>query len=63
MEIHNLVLSATIACVLYGIEYELELIDPVEGNAYDLDSSDANTELPDTLEKATKIFKNSNVMR
>jgi len=59
----HLVLAATIACGLYGIENKLELQSPVKGNAYDLEKSLHNLELPNTLDKATEKFKNSKIMR
>jgi len=54
-----LTLAASIACGLYGIENKLELPPMVQGNAYDLDTSLTNLELPNTLEKSTAAFKNS----
>ena len=54
-----LALAASIACGLYGIENKLELPPMVEGNAYDLNTSLTNLELPNTLEKSTAAFKNS----
>ena len=54
-----LALAASIACGLYGIENKLELPPMVQGNAYDLDTSLTNLELPNTLEKSTAAFKNS----
>jgi glutamine synthetase len=52
-------LAASIACGLYGIENKLELPPMVQGNAYDLDTSLTNLELPNTLEKSTAAFKHS----
>ena len=58
-----LALAASIACGLYGIEHQLELQNPVKGNAYDLDTSTENKMLPDTLDKAATVFTNSSIMR
>ena len=54
-----LALAASVACGLYGIENKLELPPMVQGNAYDLNTSLTNLELPNTLEKSTAAFKNS----
>jgi len=59
----HLVLAATIACGLYGIENELKLGNPIKGNGYDLETSESNPELPNTLEKATEKFQISKIMR
>jgi len=58
-----LALAASIACGLYGIENKLELPPMVEGNAYDLDTSPQNVELPNTLEKSINVFSKSKIMR
>ena len=58
-----LVLAASIACGLYGIENKLELPPMVEGNAYDLKTSSENVELPNTLEKSAEAFLESKIMR
>ncbi|MEW5812865.1 MAG: glutamine synthetase family protein [Actinomycetota bacterium] len=54
-----LAVAALIAGGLYGIENELELPDPLEGNAY---TSDAQR-LPTTLAEAVELFDNSTVAR
>ncbi|BBX17380.1 glutamine synthetase [Mycolicibacterium duvalii] len=54
-----LAVSALIAGGLYGIENELELGDPVDGNAY---TSGADR-LPTTLSEAVELFENSTVAR
>ena len=59
----HLVLAATIACGLWGIENEIELAKPVIGNAYDLKTSESNPELPNSLEIATQKFSGSKIMR
>ena len=59
----HLVLAAALACGLYGIENELVLPDPVEGNAYDLKTSKSNPILPNFLDKAADNFSNSKIMR
>ena len=58
-----LVLAASIACGLYGIENKLKLPPMVEGNAYDRKTSSQNVELPNTLEKSTRAFTKSRIMR
>ena len=58
-----LALAASVACGIYGIENKLELSPMVEGNAYDLETSPDNVELPNTLEKSTNAFSKSKVMR
>ena len=58
-----LVLAASIACGLYGIEHKLELPPGVVGNAYDLETSPENAKLPETLKKSTASFHQSSVMR
>ena len=58
-----LVLAASIACGLYGIEHKLELPPGVVGNAYDLETSPENANLPETLESSTAAFHQSSVMR
>ena len=58
-----LTLAASIACGLYGIENKLELSPMVEGNAYNLDTSLENVELPNTLEKSTQSFTTSKTIR
>ena len=58
-----LVLAASIACGLYGIEHKLELPPGVVGNAYDLKTSPENAKLPETLKKSTASFHQSSVMR
>jgi glutamine synthetase len=58
-----LALAASIACGLYGIENKLELPPMVEGNAYDLDTSPQNVELPNSLEKSINVFSKSKIMR
>jgi glutamine synthetase len=55
----HLALAASVACGLYGIENKLELPPIVQGNAYDLNTSLTNLELPNTLEKSIYAFKNS----
>ncbi|MDY6870465.1 MAG: glutamine synthetase family protein [Actinomycetota bacterium] len=54
-----LAVSALIAGGLYGIENELELPDPVAGNAY---TSDAER-LPATLAEAAELFDRSEIAR
>ena len=58
-----LALAASIACGLYGIEHKLELPPGVVGNAYDLETSPENANLPETLESSTAAFHQSSVMR
>ena len=58
-----LTLAASIACGLYGIEHKLELPPGVVGNAYDLETSPENANLPETLESSTAAFHQSSVMR
>ena len=58
-----LALAASIACGLYGIEHKLELPPGVVGNAYDLETSPENANLPETLESSTEAFYQSSVMR
>ena len=58
-----LALAASIACGLYGIEHKLELPPGVVGNAYDLETSPENVNLPETLESSTAAFHQSSVMR
>jgi len=58
-----LALAASIACGLYGIEHQINLISPIKGNAYDLDTSPENKLLPDTLENSTTAFLKSKIMR
>ena len=59
----HLALAASIACGLYGIENKLKLPPLIEGNAYDLKTSPANIELPNTLEKSINSFSKSKIMR
>lgn len=54
-----LAVSALIAGGLYGIEHELELPEPLQGNAY---TSGADR-LPTTLTEAMELFDNSQVAR
>lgn len=54
-----LAVSALIAGGLYGIEHELELPEPLQGNAY---TSGADR-LPTTLTEAMELFDNSRVAR
>jgi len=58
-----LVLAASVACGLYGIENKLKLPPMVQSNAYDLNTSLTNLELPNNLKKSTAAFKNSSVTR
>lgn len=59
----HLVMAAAIACGLYGIENKIPLQPMVNGNAYDVETSEENPELPNTLEKSIESFKNSPVMK
>ncbi|RAV07296.1 glutamine synthetase [Mycolicibacterium sp. GF69] len=54
-----LAVSALIAGGLYGIERELELSDPTEGNAY----TSGAERLPTTLTEAAALFEKSEVAR
>lgn len=54
-----LAVSALIAGGLYGIENELELSEPMEGNAY----TSGAERLPTTLAEAVELFENSQVAR
>jgi glutamine synthetase len=58
-----LALAASVACGLYGIENKLELPPMVQGNAYDLTTSQKNVKLPNTLEKSSRAFTKSKIMR
>ena len=58
-----LALAASVACGLYGIENKLALPPMVQGNAYDLTTSPKNVKLPNTLEKSSRAFKKSKIMR
>ncbi|MCV7202119.1 glutamine synthetase [Mycolicibacterium peregrinum] len=54
-----LAVSALIAGGLYGIDHELELSDPLPGNAY----SSGAQRLPTTLAEAAELFEKSEVAR
>jgi glutamine synthetase len=54
-----LALSAMIAAGLHGVEQELELEPPFEGNAYESDKP----RVPDTMEEACELFAASDVAR
>ncbi len=54
-----LAISAIIAGGLYGIENELELPDPLTGNAY---AAGVDT-LPTTLREAARLFSESAIAR
>ena len=54
-----LAVSALIAGGLYGIEHELELPEPMQGNAY----TSGAQRLPTTLSEAVELFDNSRVAR
>jgi glutamine synthetase len=54
-----LALSAMIAAGLHGIDNELELEPPVEGNAYESDKP----HVPDHIEEAAELFGNSQMVR
>ncbi|WP_291950127.1 glutamine synthetase family protein [Marinobacter sp.] len=56
-----LVLASVLAGALYGIENELEPIEPVEGDAYG--ESDESLVLPNRWEDATDAFENGEVLR
>jgi glutamine synthetase len=54
-----LALAAMIAAGLHGIDNELELEPPVEGNAYESDKP----HVPDHIEEAAELFGNSQMVR
>jgi glutamine synthetase len=54
-----LALSAMIAAGLHGIDNELELEPPVEGNAYESDKP----RVPDNIEEAAELFGSSQMVR
>lgn len=54
-----LAVAALIAGGLYGIENELELPEPTEGNAY----TGGADRLPTTLSEAAELFENSDIAR
>jgi glutamine synthetase len=59
-----LVAAATLGAGLLGIEQELELGDPVVGNAYDIqDSLPLEAQLPTNLRDATRLLEASDVGR
>jgi glutamine synthetase len=55
----NLALAAMIASGLHGIDAELELEPPFEGNAYEADKP----RVPSTLLQARELFASSDVAR
>lgn len=57
-----LVIAATLASGLMGIEDKLTAPDPIEGNAYDLDA-DESLRLPNSLEKAVDIWEESEIAK
>jgi glutamine synthetase len=57
-----LALAAALGSGLYGIEHKLELEPPVEGNAYDLPTSD-HSSLPGTLTEAAQRLRASKAAR
>lgn len=59
-----LVAAAALASGLAGIDEELSLGDPVEGNAYEVqDSLPTDCQLPGTLRQAAEVFDNSALAR
>lgn len=54
-----LILAAMLAGGLYGVEQELELPDPVQGNAYE----SAAEHVPHTLAEARELFASSTIAR
>ena len=57
-----LVLAATIASGLEGLERNCHPGEPVVGNAYDLDADDS-MRLPNTLDRAVELFSESEVAK
>lgn len=57
-----LVQAAVLASGLWGIEHQLELPDPIEGNAY-TQTAPADLELPRTLAEAAQRFRQSKAAR
>ena len=58
----HIALAATLASGLYGIENELEPLDPVIGNAYD-QIQPPEVKLPATIEEAAAALRRSKVAR
>ena len=59
-----LVAAAVLASGLAGIDQELELEDPITGNAYEVeDDLPLDRQLPATLREAAALFSDSNVCR
>jgi len=54
-----LAIASSLAAGLYGIEQQLELTPPIEGNAYEANARP----LPKTLETATALLKQSQAAR
>lgn len=55
-------LAAAVATGLYGIKNKLEPFPMINGNAYDLDTSPTNPELPNNLKDAIIGFKGNKIM-
>jgi glutamine synthetase len=55
-------LAAAVATGLYGIKNKLEPFPKVNGNAYDLDTSPTNPELPKNLQEAISEFNQNKII-
>lgn len=58
-----LAMAASLATGMYGIENELELGPPVEGNAYEASPDVTARPLPQTLEEAANLMDESKIVR